>query len=56
MSAQVFTGLIAIVTGSFLHISTTIVFESSSDHKFNGKKMSIAVLAAVIAISMEWFF
>ena len=56
MSAQVFTGLIAIVTGSFLHISTTIVFESSSDHKFNGKKMSVAVLAAAVAIGMELFF
>ena len=56
MSAQAFTILIAIVTGNFLHISTTIVFESSSDHKFNGRKMGIAVLAAAVAIGMEWFF
>ena len=53
MSSQAFTILFAVVSGNFLHISTTIVFESSSDHKFNAKKMGVALLAASIAIVAE---
>jgi zinc transporter ZupT len=56
MSSQAFMILFAVVTGNFLHISTTIVFESSADHKFNAKKMGIAVLAAGIAIATELLF
>jgi zinc and cadmium transporter len=56
MSSQAFLILFAVVTGNFLHISTTIVFESSADHKFNAKKMSVAVLAATIAIATELLF
>jgi hypothetical protein len=56
MSSQAFTFFFAVVSGNFLHISTTIVFESSADHKFNAKKMGIAVLAAGIAIATELLF
>ena len=56
MSSQALMILFAIVTGNFLHISTTIVFESSADHKFNAKKRSIAVVAAGIAIATEILF
>jgi zinc and cadmium transporter len=55
MTAQAFTILFAIVSGNFLHISTTIVFESSADHKFNFKKMSVAIFATAIAIAAELF-
>lgn len=41
-----FDSIMGIVIGIFLHISTTILFESSVDHHFNIKK-SIAVLAGV---------
>ncbi len=53
MSARAFTFLFALVSGNFLHISTTIVFESSLDHKFNGRKMGVAVAAASVAIVAE---
>ena len=53
MSSQAFTILFAIVSGNFLHISTTIVFESSADHKFNSRKMGVALLATSIAIIAE---
>jgi zinc transporter ZupT len=56
MSSQAFTLLFAIVSGNFLHISTTIVFESSSDHKFNGRKTGVALLAAVLAVATELLF
>lgn len=51
-----FDYLFAVVCGNFLHISTTIVYESSSDHKFNAKKMIVALLAAGIAVAGEIFF
>ena len=56
LSTGFFHGLFALVCGSFLHISTTIVFESSADHKFNAKKMGIAIVAAGIAIATEMLF
>ncbi|MFA5575299.1 MAG: ZIP family metal transporter [Brumimicrobium sp.] len=38
--------ILAIVVGMFLHISTTIVFESSDNHKFNYVKL-ISILVGV---------
>ncbi len=55
MSSQAFTFFFAVVSGNFLHISTTIVFESSADHKFNAKKMGVAILAAAVAVGTELF-
>ncbi len=44
---------LAIVIGIFLHVSTTILFESSEDHRFNAyKMMAIAVGLALAAASM----
>jgi zinc and cadmium transporter len=39
-----------IVTGILLHISTTILFESSENHKFNLYKFLTAILGAVVAL------
>ncbi len=39
----------AITIGIFLHVSTTILFESSKNHKFNLSKMSAVIIAVVIA-------
>ncbi|PKG52767.1 ZIP family metal transporter [Olleya sp. 1-3] len=39
----------ALVIGIFLHISTTILFESSEGHKFNLAKLSTIVLGIIIA-------
>ena len=50
------TGLIylyALVCGNFLHISTTIVFESSPGHKFDARKMATAVFGALVAVFIE---
>jgi zinc transporter ZupT len=43
------TEITAIVIGIFLHISTTILYESSKDHKFNLSKLIIIVLGIVLA-------
>lgn len=52
------TGLIylyALVSGNFLHISTTIVFESSPEHKFNARKMIVAIVGALLAVIVQAF-
>jgi zinc transporter ZupT len=42
--------IMAIVVGIFLHISTTILFESSDGHDFNKQKMISIILGTAIAI------
>jgi|UniRef100_UPI004049DBEF zinc and cadmium transporter len=49
-----FDRIMGVVIGIFLHISTTILFESSVDHKFNLKKV-VAVLIGV-SIALAGFF
>lgn len=46
--------LYALVCGNFLHISTTIVFESSPEHKFNARKLAVALFGALIAVAVEY--
>lgn len=43
------TSINAIAIGVFLHVSTTILFESSKDHKFNLAKLLSIILAVVFA-------
>ena len=40
---------LAIVIGIFLHVSTTILFESSEDHRFNAYKMMAIVAGIALA-------
>jgi zinc transporter ZupT len=46
--------LYALVSGNFLHISTTIVFESSPDHHFNARKLLVAIVGAMVAVGVEY--
>ncbi|BDD05388.1 ZIP family metal transporter [Aureibacter tunicatorum] len=46
--------LIAVVAGNFLHISTTIFFETSPEHQFNFRKMFITLLGVLLAIAVEF--
>ena len=43
------TEITAITIGVFLHVSTTILFESSKNHTFNLSKMTAVILAMVLA-------
>jgi zinc transporter ZupT len=47
---QYFNRIMGVVIGIFLHISTTILFESSSDHKFTMRKMVAVLLGVGIAL------
>ncbi len=41
--------LTAFATGIFLHVSTTILFESSNNHKYNLTKIMVVVAGMVLA-------
>lgn len=56
LPGETFTILFAIVSGNFLHISTTIVFETSEDHHFNARKLAVAILGALVAVGAEYWF
>lgn len=43
------TELTALVIGIFLHVSTTILFESSKNHQFDPKKAAAVIIAVVLA-------
>ncbi len=45
-----FDKIMAVVIGIFLHISTTILFESGVDHRFNRKKLIAVLAGAIIAV------
>ncbi len=55
ISDEIFLILYALVSGNFLHISTTIFFETSPEHKFNAKKLMISVAGALVAVVAESF-
>jgi zinc transporter ZupT len=44
----------ALVCGNFLHISTTIVFEASPEHRFSARKLAIAIFGALVAVAVEY--
>ncbi len=54
LSAKGLIYLYAIVSGNFLHISTTIVFEGSPDHRFNAKRMAVAAVGSLVAVAVEY--
>lgn len=45
-----FDSIMAVVIGIFLHISTTILFESSENHRFNLIKFIVILLGASLAL------
>lgn len=55
--AQYFDKIMAVVIGIFLHISTTILFESGSadHHKFNKRKMIAVFLGVLVSLANFMF-
>ncbi len=43
-------GLLSVVIGVFLHISTTILFENSEEHKFNRYKIISVAIGVAVAL------
>ncbi|MNJ82721.1 ZIP Zinc transporter [compost metagenome] len=44
--------LLAIVVGMFLHISTTIIFETNENHRFNLAKLTAILLGVGLSVSL----
>lgn len=42
--------ILAVVVGMFLHISTTIIFEASENHRFNFVKLISLLLGVILAV------
>lgn len=51
---MVYTALTGLVAGNFLHISTTILFETSPEHHFNRNKLVATLLGLVLALLSEF--
>ena len=49
-----YTALTGLVVGNFLHISTTILFETSPEHRFNKNKIVATLLGLVLALASTW--
>jgi zinc and cadmium transporter len=49
-SEEIFSYLMAMVIGTFLHISTTILFENSENHRFSRYKVVAIVLGTALAM------
>jgi zinc transporter ZupT len=47
--------LFAVVSGSFLHISTTIFFETNPEHLLNYRKIVISLVGVAFAVLAEFF-
>lgn len=54
ISSNVTAIIFAVVSGSFLKISTTILFESDPHHRFNWHKMIVSGIGAAAAILVEF--
>ena len=50
ISPQIHTYLLSIVVGIFLHISTTILFETSESHRFNLQKFGVIQLGMLFSL------
>lgn len=54
ITSNVSSIIFAIVSGNFLKISTTILFETDPSHRFNLNKMIVSALGALAAIGVEF--
>ena len=45
--------ILAVVVGIFLHISTTIIFETSENHKFNIFKLVSILIGCALAFGLN---
>lgn len=50
----VYTALMGLVAGNFLHISTTILFETSPDHRFNRTKLIATLFGLALALGSDF--
>ena len=53
LGAGAYAALLGLVAGNFLHVSTTILFETSPEHRLNWSKLGATVAGAALALSFS---
>ena len=56
LSPAIMTALVAVVCGSFLHISTTIFVEANPQHEYGWKQTMVSLTGAAVAILSDYLF
>jgi zinc transporter ZupT len=53
MSSGVYAALLGLVAGNFLHVSTTILFETSPEHRLNWPKLGATLCGTLLALAID---
>ena len=49
-----YAALLGLVAGNFLHVSTTILFETSPEHRLNLPKLAATLVGTLLALAVDW--
>jgi len=49
-----YAALLGLVAGNFLHVSTTILFETSPEHRLNLPKLTATLVGTLLALAVDW--
>ncbi|WP_324674274.1 ZIP family metal transporter [Hymenobacter sp. GOD-10R] len=49
-----YAALLGLVAGNFLHVSTTILFETSPEHRLNLPKLAATLVGTLLALAADW--
>ncbi|MGY2130643.1 ZIP family metal transporter [Hymenobacter sp. HD11105] len=53
MSSGLYAALLGLVAGNFLHVSTTILFETSPEHRLNWPKLGATLCGTLLALAID---
>ncbi|RSK31232.1 ZIP family metal transporter [Hymenobacter metallilatus] len=54
LTGGLYASLLGLVAGNFLHVSTTILFETSPDHSLNVRKLLATLAGLLLALAVDW--
>jgi hypothetical protein len=53
MTGGIYAALLGLVAGNFLHVSTTILFETSPEHRLNWPKLGATMAGTLLALAID---
>ena len=53
LGTGLYAALLGLVAGNFLHVSTTILFETSPDHRLNVRKLLATLAGLLLAMAVD---
>jgi zinc transporter ZupT len=54
LQGSLYAALLGLVAGNFLHVSTTILFETSPEHRLNWPKLAATLAGMLLALAAGW--